>query len=218
MDTEEIRRHAAAAGRDGSTRRVILLLSAIAVLSFLTAVSAGWLAWRDAEDEAVAGQNLAQSIREACDDTRLDTSDLGDICERAVEVERGEPGPIGPQGNQGPVGLTGPPGPPGPTGLTGQRGARGETGPRGADGEPGEPGPEGDAGPPGPAGPAGPPGPAGPQGEVGPQGPQGERGPDGPAGYPDRFTFTFANETYTCTDPDGDRNYTCESAPPPGQE
>lgn len=39
----------------------------------------------------------------------------------------------------------------------------------------------------------------------------GPQGPPGPA--VGSFQFEWANQTYTCTDPDGDGNYTCESEP-----
>lgn len=107
-----------------------------------------------------------------------------------VSAPPGERGPAGPAG----ASIVGPRGPVGP------RGARG---PRGFEGEPG----------------ASVTGPAGPQGEsiVGPQGetgesitgPQGEPGPTGPPIA--SFTFTQGGHTWTCTDPDGDLTYTCES-------
>jgi len=142
----------------------------------------------------------------------LEASAEGDI------VVRGEPGPPGPPGLEGPRGPTGPPGTsgedgapgdPGSTGAQGTDGTDGAQGPAGTDGragEPGSPGPQGPAGEPGPQGPAGPAGPTGPAGEPGPQ------GPAGPTGYPDSWTFTFLGTTYVCTDPDGDRAYTCERA------
>lgn len=50
----------------------------------------------------------------------------------------------------------------------------------------------------------------GPKGDTGAPGPQGEPGPKGDPGYPDSWTYTDElGQTYTCTDPDGDHNYTC---------
>lgn len=105
--------------------------------------------------------------------------------------------------------------------IPGPEGALGPPGPQGVQGPAGPGGPPGAAGAPGAAGPQGEPGPAG---EQGPQGPQGERGPQGEPGAdgrdgqpPQSWTFTFANQTYTCTrdDPfDEDRpTYTCQAEP-----
>jgi len=59
----------------------------------------------------------------------------------------------------------------------------------------------------------GPPGPAGPAGADGAPGPQGEPGSQGPA--PSSFTFTWANNTYTCTpNPPGSTTYACDPANP----
>jgi hypothetical protein len=221
---EEIKQHAAASARDPRSRRLILLLGILTAIGFLTSVVFGWLAYDDANDEAEAGQDLAGQVRIACEDEAIDTDDLQQLCENAVQVERGEPGPIGPQGTEGPPGLTGPEGPAGPAGPVGPPGPRGPSGPKGdtgnqgTEGDAGAAGAEGEPGATGPEGPAGPPGPPGPQGNQGPAGPQGERGPEGPAGYPQSFTFTFGAQEYTCTDPDGDRNYSCESSGPAAQE
>jgi hypothetical protein len=100
--------------------------------------------------------------------------------------------------------------------IEGQPGRPGRPGEDGRDGAPGDPGRPGRTGPEGQSGPSGPPGPAGPQGEpgeTGPQGPTGDSGPQGPAGQPpESWTFTHLGQTYTCTDPDGDRHYDCQPA------
>jgi hypothetical protein len=116
-----------------------------------------------------------------------------------IEGERGPEGQRGERGIQGPSGEDGDPGPPGPSGA---QGVPGQTGPEGPQGPPGE-------AVVGPEGPAGPPGPEGPQGVPGPQGLPGE------PGYPTSWTFTYTDaqndeHTYVCTDPDLDRNYSCE--------
>jgi cell division protein FtsB len=127
------------------------------------------------------------------------------------------PGPQGPQGI------------PGLQGLQGIPGLQGPAGPAGKDGTsctPDIPACVGPAGPPGPAGPAGKDGAAGPSGADGkdgatgpvgptrPAGPSGSAGPTGPAGYPTSFGWTLTlvgnrTVTYTCTDTDGDHQYTC---------
>jgi hypothetical protein len=174
---------------------------------------------------------LAQQVAAAC--ALKDTADdLGGLCTKAdTIVKNGSPGPQGPlgpqgiQGEQGIPGIQGPPGPEGPLGPKGDpgdngaAGAVGAAGKNGLDGASGTNGTDGAAGPPGPAGepgPQGPPGPAGPQGPPGPAGEAGPTGPPGEAGYPSSFTWTMqgpggiGNQTYTCSDPDGDHKYTCE--------
>lgn len=135
---------------------------------------------------------------------------------RGERGPKGDPGDIGPQGTPclasiepdctGPKGDTGAAGDKGATGDTGAQGAtgaKGDTGAQGATGDTGAPGATGAQGPPGD------PGPQGPQGATGPQGPPGANGSP-----PASFSFTFvdgvgAQITMTCTDPDGDLNYTC---------
>ncbi len=99
-------------------------------------------------------------------------------------------------------GCSGAPGAQGPVGASGPQGSTGETGP------PGPPGPEGAQGPPGPPGPQGPPGEPGVEGAQGPPGPQGAQGP--PVGS---LTFlSVAGVAITCSDPEGDGQYTCSPA------
>jgi hypothetical protein len=130
-------------------------------------------------------------------------------------------GKIGPQGVQGMQGIAGPPGPIGPQGPQGLQGVPGADGKNGAHGIQGDPGPAGDPGPPGTpgdTGPQGPEGPTGAKGDTGPAGPKGDTGPTGPKGdtgpEPKSFTFSQGPFVYTCTDPDGDGNYTCDSGTP----
>jgi len=111
-----------------------------------------------------------------------------------------DPECVGPKGD---TGAQGDKGAPGDAGATGAPGAKGDTGAQGATGDTGAPGSTGAQGPPGD------PGPQGPQGATGPQGPPGANGSP-----PASFSFTFvdgvgAQVTLTCTDPDGDLNYTC---------
>jgi hypothetical protein len=101
------------------------------------------------------------------------------------------------------------PGPEGPVGPIGPMGLQGPAGPTGT------PGPVGETGPEGPQGPAGEPGPAGTDGAPGADGTDGADGADGQP--PQSWTFTFANQTYTCTrdEPfdEASPTYHCESEP-----
>lgn len=117
--------------------------------------------------------------------------------------------------------------------VKGERGEPGQDGRDGRDGEDGRDGKDGAPGPPGPPGAdgVGVPGPPGPQGEPGIDGRDGIDGQDGAPGAPGEpgapgapgedgdppASFTFETggpfgATYTCTDSDGDGNYTCEAA------
>lgn len=100
-------------------------------------------------------------------------------------------------------GEQGIPGPVGPAGRDGLDGQDGEDGRDGRDGQDGVDGVDGTPGPPGP------PGPQGEQGESGPPGVDGSDGADGEP--PSSFTFTFANKTFVCSDPNKDGHYDCEA-------
>lgn len=120
-----------------------------------------------------------------------------------VIIIDGERGPQGERGPRGEKGDRGPEGDAGEPGESGDPGADGEPGADGVDGVDGVDGQDGATGATGPAGPAGPPGATG------------APGPTGPAGYPSSWTFTYVdrkNQTHTvrCSDPDGDRNYSCQ--------
>lgn len=118
----------------------------------------------------------------------------------------GQSGKPGQQGNPGQPGQSGPPGQPGKNGQPGQNGTNPPclAAPNQCNGQNGTNGQNGNDGPQGPQGPQGPAGPAGQDGKDGAQGPQGPAGPE-----PSSFTFTYLGVTYTCTDPDGDGQYTC---------
>jgi hypothetical protein len=160
----------------------IVLLVVLMVLSL-------WVVWDRAlarRDAAISADNAAQiaaEVRAACARQGQVARELGDLCQRAEQVEAAPadpiPGPQGPPGEQGPAGPPGPRGPsglPGADGRDGRDGDHGAEGPTGLQGPPGAVGPQGPQGPPGPQGPQGPPG---PQGLPGPQGPQGPMCPDG---------------------------------------
>ena len=109
----------------------------------------------------------------------------------ALHVCAGQPGQPGSAGAAGAAGPQGPSGPPGPQGATGAQGAPGGVGP---------------------SGPAGADGSQGPQGEPGAQGPVGPAGPSGAQGPPvGSFSFSpLPGVVLTCSDPDGDTQYTCD--------
>lgn len=172
-----------------------------------------WVAWNEAdtandtvtEIKATSEKrdDRIQGLEEALDAQREQFVNCVDAkpgtrgCTEPIAPPAGAIGPQGVQGIQGvsgPQGIQGPPGPRGPKGDSGASGSSGSAGTIGATG---------------PQGPAGPSGPKGDQGEQGPVGPEGQTGPRGPA--PDSFTWTMLGTTYTCTDPDGDGDYTCSS-------
>lgn len=198
----------------GALAIAFIVLSALTVYGFYASDQRDELLVETTDERLAAteaqNEDLRQQIRNSRKQTQALIGQVRSLGEKPV-VTPGElpPGPQGPQGSQGPagpVGAQGPLGPQGPIGPRGLAGPEGEAGPAGPAGADGEDGADGATGPPGP------PGPPGPKGDPGDQGPRGEQGP---AGYPQSFTFTYqgglGNErTYRCTDPDGDRNYTCE--------
>lgn len=154
-----------------------------------------------------ASRVLARQVKRLGGEPVIDPDDLpepepGEQGPQGLIGPQGPPGPQGDPGPKGPRGFPGPPGPFGPPGEDGSPGRTGDTGPAGATGETGATGSQGETGA------------QGPQGETGPQGPQGEQGPAGPAGFPESWTFEWMGSTWTCTDPDQDRNYACTAAPP----
>lgn len=199
--------------------RLAYVLLAVAGL----AVVIGWLTGlantvHDLEGQRIQNQATAETNAEAVEQLARQVKELGG---KPVIEPSDLPQPVaGPQGPQGPPGLPGLPGLPGADGRDGKDGKDGAPGADGRDGEPGPAGPPGPAGEPGEPGPTGPPGPAGPPGPPGPAGDDGSDGQDGEPGYPESFTYTDPGTpapgdeiTYVCTDPDGDRQYTCERQP-----
>lgn len=206
MSHDEIIEDSARDGKDPGTRRLILFLSIVALLGFLTAGVAGWTAWSEKQQQVNAGKDLAIQVQAACNDDKVDTADLKQICAQAKDVEQiakdGPQGPPGIPGIQGPPGPQGPVGPQGPQGIQGLMGLMGLRGDPGADGTPGATGAAGPAGTPGEPGPEGPPGPPGPQGD---KGEKGDPGPAGQSAFPFTFQFTVqgnglgSDRTYTVT-------------------
>ncbi len=164
----------------------------------------------DAAEQAHASRVLARQIRSLGEKPVVDPADP-----QLMPGPSGMPGAAGPQGVRGPAGLRGSdgadgvPGPPGPRGPAGPTGAAGGTRPAGTDGSTGPAGSAGAKGDQGEAGADGEPGPPGPPGPAGDPGPAGPQGPQGPAGYPDSFSYDVGPVTFVCTDPDGDRAYSC---------
>lgn len=212
---------------DHKTRKIILVLACLALLGFIVAFVAGWIAWSEKQQQVNAGANLAEQVELACENDELNTDDLERLCQQASDVDEkidsvevpGIPGIQGPRGEQGFTGPQGPMGPIGPRGYTGKDGPDGKDGAKGSDGAvglSGEDGMPGDPGSPGDQGDQGPPGPPGSDGRDGAEGPEGPRGEQGDAGYPESWSYTVPGPggspgvTYYCSDPDGDHNYTCE--------
>lgn len=209
----------------------LLAIAAVGVV-YLTGASV-YSTWSEnqAEERAAASQAqeqraeketkaLAEQVLAACKKPSTDPI-LQPLCQQASEVAaRPIPGPegdVGPRGEVGPPGPRGPVGPIGPVGPVGPPGPPGPPGASGSDGSDGTPGATGPRGPEGPAGPQGPPGEDGADGADGADGSDGADGEDGEPGYPESFSFTYGSggpigreATYVCTDPDGDRRYTCE--------
>lgn len=223
---EEIVHDAVESSPDRGTRRLMWVLATLAVLGLVVATISVLIVWNQKQEQIEAGKQFAARFEEACKDDIVDTSALERLCREAPEVKQelteGPQGPPGIPGIQGPPGVQGPPGPQGdqgPRGFEGQEGDRGASGADGSDGTDGEDGTDGidgQDGATGPAGPQGEPGPAGPPGPKGDKGDKGDAGAPGPAGFPASWTFTVPSNapgqpdtTYTCSDPDGDHNYTC---------
>lgn len=198
--------------------RVVLYIVVVGIALATILLMIGQLTGRvqRAEKAAESSQSAARDNAVALEDARTLIGRLGTQVKglggTPVVVPSDVPVPVdavGPTGATGAVGSQGPRGfigPIGPRGLPGPRGSNGAsvTGATGDVGATGAMGATGDGGPPGPAGERGSEGPAGQQG------PAGDKGESGPPGYPERFTFTDSTgASQTCTDPDGDRTYTC---------
>lgn len=201
----------------GALAVAFLVLSTLTVYGFYTADQRDEVlqSATEARLQQAEAQNstLRQQVKNSTRQTRALIRQVKGLGEKPVVTPRDIPvGPQGPQGVQGARGPAGIPGLQGPLGPQGPVGPEGPEGPKGPPGEDGEDGADGADGADGQDGVPGEPGPPGPKGEPGDQGPRGEQGP---AGYPESFTFTYHDRlgeehTYRCTDPDGDRNYTCE--------
>lgn len=172
-------------GKDPKTRRILLAIVILWLLTLLVLVGVSWNAYFQKKDQA---QTLADQVTKACTNHDFGpgfSKDQEDsLCNRAKKIAKDESVPLsiqGPEGPRGPQGPEGPEGPQGPQGIQGPQGLRGIMG---------KPGSNGDDGTIGPQGPEGPPGPKGETGDRGPEGAQGSEGPVGPTGPPGLINFT----------------------------
>lgn len=89
--TERIRDHAVAESKDPRTRLIILILGIIIVLSMLTTVVVGYIAWREAKDNALTGAELAEQLTRVCAEQGQLEYDNRNLCEKAERVADDEP-------------------------------------------------------------------------------------------------------------------------------
>lgn len=87
-------------------RKLVILACVMVMLSMVVAGVASYLAYSAANLKAQQGRSLAQQVREACINPRLNTGDMSAICKKANEVAS-EPAPAtiplqGPEGKPGP--------------------------------------------------------------------------------------------------------------------
>ncbi len=197
----------AISGKDGRTRKLLIALLVIWLLTLGTLIVVGWNVYFDQKDKV---QSLKQQIAIACDrDTfgppEFTEEDAKQLCEKA------ESGSDSPVVIDGPPGPQGPPGVDGVDGTDGRNGRNGEDGDPGSNGEDGTPGTNGVDGSPGETGATGPAGPPGPQGE---QGAPGQDGTNGQDAVPFTFSFTVNqgpfSQTYICTITQANSNVVCQ--------
>ena len=121
-------------GKSVRSRRWLWLIVAVAVLLMGATVFATVVVYRHQQhtsdhyqNQAQAGQTLAQQIQNACELGGPTARQLGSACTSADKVVNGTPGTAG---------TSGTPGPPGATGLRGTPGRPGKTGATGSPGQP----------------------------------------------------------------------------------
>jgi hypothetical protein len=83
LDTGALKRQAARQSRDPQTRKLLVVLIVLAMLSFTTVVLAGWLALHQANLEAIAGKSLAFQVEQACQSRPVADPELQEICDAA---------------------------------------------------------------------------------------------------------------------------------------
>lgn len=101
--------------KDKKGRAVLAVITALMALLFLTVAVLAYFVYSDYHQAAQRGTNLAQQVKNACADPRVDTADLGSLCEKAdkvVEEAPVQPTIKGEKGDEGSPGDTGPSGPP----------------------------------------------------------------------------------------------------------
>ncbi|MBN1565924.1 MAG: collagen-like protein, partial [Anaerolineae bacterium] len=122
------------------SRRVIMLLTGLALLALGAVLGAGALSVIRAQ-----GNVIMACVNQQNGNVRV-VGSSGECRNPEVYVQwniQGQPGPMGPQGPAGPAGPQGPVGAQGPQGEPGLQGAQGEPGPQG---EPGLQGAQGEPG------------------------------------------------------------------------
>lgn len=88
MNTDQIVQEAMVDARDHRTRRIIVALSLVALLSMFTALFAIHRMWQTAEAQAAAGQTLAAQVKTACAEGTLDDPEMVIICKQAAKIEK----------------------------------------------------------------------------------------------------------------------------------
>lgn len=201
-------------GRDPKTRKILLGVVALWLITLAALLGFAWNAYFNAK---ATSQSLAQQITHACNSgdfgPGLNDEDEKKLCAKAKKVvdnsgsvNIGVQGPPGPEGPRGPQGIQG------PMGLQGIMGVNGRNGKNGLDGGPG------DNGPPGPQGLTGAKGDTGDTGPAGADGKDGANGADGTPAVPFTFTFTVPGNglspghTFSCTVTTPDSQVTCQEA------
>lgn len=102
--------------KDRGGRRLMFIL-AVLLLAFATYTIWSFQQFADNKDkkietnqaQAAQGKSLAEEVREACQSSSVDTSQLGDLCKSANAVIEAVPGPAGDPGPKGQQGESGPP-------------------------------------------------------------------------------------------------------------
>lgn len=87
---------------------IIGLMGAMILLACLTIASA-WIVYDTYHSAAQRGTNLAAQVRAACADPKVDTAELGSLCDRADKVVEQAPTPPTVKGATGDTGPAGPP-------------------------------------------------------------------------------------------------------------
>lgn len=107
---------AVSSSKDRGGRRLMFIL-AVLLLMFATYTVWSFQQFADnknkkidtSQAQAQDGRNLAKQVQEACQSSKVDTSDLGNLCNKAQDVIESVPGPAGEPGPKGLQGESGPP-------------------------------------------------------------------------------------------------------------
>lgn len=209
---DDLTHDAAVSGKDGRTRKLLIVFLVLWLLTLAFLVAVGWNAYFDQKDKA---QTLAQQLQIACERGTIGppdftAEDAERLCSNAAKSSPDQVTIEGPPGPQGPPGIDGTDGTDGTDGRSGRNGKDGDPGSNGQDGEPGTDGQS----IPGETGATGPAGPPGPQGEQGPPGADGTNGTNGADAVPFTFSFTIDqgpfSQTYICNITQANANVVCQ--------